>query len=517
VLGSTQSYSVANAHRTDALGSRFLAQAFLVVCIAIVLRAYDIGQPSLWNDELFSRYYADLFGLKFLWTTGLPREDSPPLYYMAIAGWMHVFGTSEAAMRSLSLVASVLALPVVYLIGKELLDQRRGLVGALIFAVSPMQINFAQEARTYALLLIPIGIALLAISRFLRGDMRPRVLWLYGFSTIIGLYCHATIAFFIAACNVGVIVAILSDRQIDRRQALTRWIVTNCMVGVAAIPEMAAMMHQGRSGSGLAWIPPFRLVDVARALSPVVSGTATPVRFPGAELALLLVAGIAGALVVTRLGRRAWTVLVAIPGLFVVQIAIASLIQPIFIARVFCWLGIPLALVLAHVLVTRSRIRLLLAPVAVAACVVGLYYQFTEPQKEPWREVFDEIGPELASADHVVLAPMTDPTAPAYYAPYLTRLQAWDASPHGSVEHDDMPRRMGVQRISREHLVSEIESGADVWMILGATALPYVSSLLEDVPPPRVAVARSCAKALCVAALSWAGASPRVMTRASAR
>jgi mannosyltransferase len=517
VLDSTQSYSIANVRRTDTLGVRFLAQAFLVVCIAVVLRAYDIGQPSLWNDELFSRYYADLFGLKFLWTTGLPREDSPPLYYMAIAGWMQVFGTSEVAMRSLSLVASVLALPLIYLIGKELLDQRSGRLAALIFAVSPMQVNFAQEARTYALLLIPIAIALLAVSRFLRGDMRPRVLLLYGIGTIIGLYCHATMAFFIASCNIAVIAAILSDRRIERRRALIRWIATNCLVGVAAIPELAAMLHQGRSGSGLEWIPQFQLVDIARALSPVVSGTATPVRFPGAELALLLGAGIVGALLATRPGRRTWTVLVAIPTLFVIQIAIASIFQPIFIARVFCWLGIPLALLLAHVLVTRSRLRPLIAPVAAAACVIGLFYQFTELQKEPWREVFDEIGPQLASADHVVLAPMTDPTAPAYYAPYLTRLQSWDASPRGSVEHDDMPRRMGVRHISREQLVSEIESGADVWLILGATALPYVSSLLEDVPPPQVAIARSCAKALCVAALSWARATPRAMTRASAR
>jgi len=517
VSDSTQSFSVANVHRTDTFDLRFLAQAFLIVCVAIVLRAYDIGQPSLWNDELFSRYYADLFGLKYLWTTGLPREDSPPLYYMAIAGWMHVFGTSEAAMRSLSLVASVLALPLIYLIGKELLDRRSGLLASLIFAVSPMQINFAQEARTYALLLIPIGIALLAISRFLRGDMLPRMLWLYGASMVIGLYCHATMAFFIAACNIAVIVAILSDRQIQQRRALTRWIAINCLVGVAAIPELAAMMHQGHSGTGLEWIPPFQPVDVARALSPVVSGTATPVRFPGAELALLLIAVIAGALVVTRPGHRVCTVLVAIPTLFVAQIAIASVFQPIFIARVFCWLGLPLALLLAHVLVRRSRFRILLAPIAVAACAIGLFYQFTELQKEPWREVFDEIGPELASADHVVLAPMTDPTAPAYYAPYLTRLQSWDASPHGSVEHDDMPRRMGVRHISREQLVSEIGSGADVWLILGATALPYVSSLLEDVPPPRVAIARSCAKALCVAALSWTSASPRAMTRASAR
>src|SRR5690348_3285272 len=189
---------------------RLAAAGLLIVCLGFALRAYDIGQQSLWSDELFSRYYADLFGLKFMWTTGLPRENSPPLYYMAIAGWMRLFGTSEAAMRSLSLVASLLALPVVYQIGKELLDQRRGLLAALVFALSPMQVSFAQEARTYTLLLLPIGAALLAVAWFLRGDMRQRVLWLYGISAVIAIYCHATAAFFIAACNIAVIAAIAS-------------------------------------------------------------------------------------------------------------------------------------------------------------------------------------------------------------------------------------------------------------------------------------------------------------------
>jgi len=513
-VSDSKSVTSVCARSLNSVHAGFLVSAVLLIVLAIGLRAYNIGHPSLWNDELFSRYYADLFGLKYLWTTGLSREDSPPLYYMALAGWMRLFGTSEAAMRSLSMVASVLALPLVYLIGKELFDRRRGLIAALVMALSPLQIHFAQEARTYALMLLPIGVALFAIARILNGDTRQRVLWLYGVGAIVALYCHATAAFFVAACNVAVIIAILGDRRIDRRQALIRWIATNVIVGIAAIPELAAMALQGRSGSGLEWIPRFGPLDVVRGLTPVLSGNATPVRFPGVELALLLLAFVAGALVVANPGRRAWIVLVAIPAIFVAMIAAASVFQPIFIVRVFCWLSMPLALLLAHALATPWRLRPVLAGVAATACLVGLFYHFTVPQKEPWREVFQDVGHELVTARHVVLAPMTDPTGAAYYAPYLTRLQAWDTGLRGSVEHEDMPQRMGVQSITREQLVSEIESGADVWLVVGATALPYVGSLLEDVPPPRVAVARSCAKALCVAVLSWTGNAPRAMTRA---
>ena len=207
-----------------------------------------IGQQPLWTDELFSRYYVDLFGLKFLWTTGFAHENSPPLYYMAIDGWMHLFGAGEAAMRSLSLVASVLTLPLIYLIGRELSDPRRGLIATLIFALSPMQVGFAQEARTYALLLIPIGMVLLAVARLLRRDLRYRVLCLYGTGAITALYCHATAVIFIAACNIVVIGAILSDRLFNRSVALTRWIIINALVGLAAVPELVAIVVMGRDG-----------------------------------------------------------------------------------------------------------------------------------------------------------------------------------------------------------------------------------------------------------------------------
>jgi hypothetical protein len=329
------------------------------------------------------------------------------------------------------------------------------------------------------------------------------VLGLYGISAVVSIYCHATAAFFIAACNIAIFAAIMSSRRIDWRAAVTRWIIANALVALAALPEAAAMAHEGSTGNGIQWIPPFRPIDIVRALSPVIAGTATPDRFPGAELSSLVLAGLAATLMAQRHGRRVWIVLVAIPAVFITLIAVASIERSIFIARVFCWLGIPLSLLLADALVARTRVRPLLMIVAAAACLTGLGYQFADPQKEPWREVFDDIGPQLARADHVVLAPMTDPTPFAYYAPYLTHLQIWDTGPHGNVENDELPERMGIQRITREQLVSYINGGENVWLILRTPDMPYVRSLLTNVPSPRLGTERSCGKVVCIEALSW--------------
>ncbi len=482
---------------------RLVVLATLIIAVATAIRAYDIGRQSLWTDELFSRYYADLFGLKFLWTTGLLRENSPPLYYMAIEGWMWLFGTSEAALRSLSLIASVLTLPLIYLIGCELFDRRRALLAMLVFALSPLQIDFAQEARTYALLLIPIAVVLLALARLLRGDVGNRVLLTYAAGAIIALYCHATAIFFLVACNVIAIGCLLTERAFDRRVALTRWIVTNALVGVAATPELVSFIAIGRTGSGIGWIPPFRPVDVIRALSPVIVGTSTPTLFPGAELSLLLAACLAGALLALRTPRRVWLVLVAVPAIFALLIAAASLRNPIFIARIFCWVGIPVSLLLADALASRWSWRTATIAIATVVCVAGLGYQFAAPQKEPWRGLLAQLNPDLLHADHVVLGPLTDPTPLAYYAPELVGLQKWQDRPRDNVEDGAIPVRMGVQWITRRQLVADIRSGSNTWLIARTPDLPEVDALLAAVPRPAQRLERWCGKVVCIAALAW--------------
>ena len=66
-MSDSKSVTSVCARSLNSVHAGFLVSAVLLIVLAIGLRAYNIGHPSLWNDELFSRYYADLFGLKYLW------------------------------------------------------------------------------------------------------------------------------------------------------------------------------------------------------------------------------------------------------------------------------------------------------------------------------------------------------------------------------------------------------------------------------------------------------------------
>ena len=472
-----------------------------IICLAIALRAIHLGTLSLWNDELFSRYYADLFGLKYLWTAGLARESSPPLYYMAIEGWMWLFGSSEVAMRSLSVVASVLTVPLVYAIGKELFDHKCGLLAALVFAASPMQVAFAQEARTYALLSLPIGVVLWTIARFMHGDMRYRILLAYGLGAVIAIYCHATAAFFLAACNLVMMAWLLAGHGV-RDAAILRWLGANLIVGLLAIPELQGMVEQGRTAMGIAWITPFRPGAVIHMLATLATGHATPYAIPGVELAVLLFACLGICLAAIRPHRRA-VALAMIPALFVALMASASLVHTIFLDRVFLWLGIPLAIALGAALAVRSRLRPLLLMLAVVSGLVGLGYRYIAGCQEPWSALMQRIGPDLASADHVVVAPMTGPLGVTYYDPRLSHLEMWTAGPTGTVESDDMPQRIGAKLITRQQLIQEIHSGQRVWLVLRKTDQHRVDELIADGAPPKTYIAFTCHEIMCLMALAW--------------
>src|ERR1700733_1907242 len=157
------------AHVQRKISFEVIALGFIIILCAS-LRFYHLGAASLWSDEIFSRYYVDVFGLHYVLTDGLSRETNPPTYYLLLRGWISLFGASEVALRSLSAAASILCVPVTYLLGRELGGKSRGLAGALLVALCPASVYFAQETRAYALFMFAATIVLWAAAVYQRNS-----------------------------------------------------------------------------------------------------------------------------------------------------------------------------------------------------------------------------------------------------------------------------------------------------------------------------------------------------------
>src|SRR5690349_18002504 len=94
------------------LRASWIAAAVILV-VAAEARFLGLAIRSLWFDEAFS---VDL-ATKPVWAVlrSLPYSDThPPLYYVLLGGWIHIFGSSETAVRALSALIGFLMVPLLY-------------------------------------------------------------------------------------------------------------------------------------------------------------------------------------------------------------------------------------------------------------------------------------------------------------------------------------------------------------------------------------------------------------------
>ncbi|MDQ3935452.1 MAG: glycosyltransferase family 39 protein, partial [Actinomycetota bacterium] len=168
-----------------------------VIAAAAALRFSTLDLQSFWVDEgaTVQLLRRDLAGL----LDGIPiTEKTPPLYYVLAWLWTRPFGTGEVGVRSLSALAGVLTVPVVFALARELVSERAGLIAAALVAVNPLLVWYSQEARAYALLVLFAALAALYCARAAGERARARdVLWWALFSAL-ALATHYAAMFVVA-------------------------------------------------------------------------------------------------------------------------------------------------------------------------------------------------------------------------------------------------------------------------------------------------------------------------------
>jgi hypothetical protein len=187
-----------------------------VLLLAAGLRFYRIEAQSFWHDEGNAVGLARRDVARIL--AGAGGDIHPPGYYLLLAGWTRVLGErGELPYRSLSAVAGVALVAVVYGLGARLFGPRAGLFAALLTAASPFQIYYGQEARMYALLALAAGLSMLALLRWIEGLARGELDWAAGAlvagANAAGLYIHYVYPVVIAVQNLAFLAWWLARRR----------------------------------------------------------------------------------------------------------------------------------------------------------------------------------------------------------------------------------------------------------------------------------------------------------------
>lgn len=240
----------------------------LATLIGVILRSTAITSRSLWGDEIMSLaiasghrwapageevyapfsasyYRASLALVPAYYSERLAEvlrfDVQPPLYYMLLNLWLRLFGTSETALRSLSVLLSSACIPLLYVLGRRLVLVPVAAYSALIFAIAPFQVAFAQYNRPYALLGFLALLSTWTAVRLCRGEGGWRWLLGYAGAAVAGLYTH-----YLFVWVLGFHWILVSWSRRGDGRFLLRWAMTQLCIAAAMLPWVPIVLAQMR-------------------------------------------------------------------------------------------------------------------------------------------------------------------------------------------------------------------------------------------------------------------------------
>lgn len=228
-----------------------------VLFLAFALRIYRLGAQAIWWDESLSVYRAThdlgtILSNTIVIQKVVTVDTLPPLYFVLLHFAVAAFGTTEFALRLLSLVANVATVALLYVLARRWFPgaagRRTALLAALLGALAPFYVWYAQEARPYALVLFWSTLAVYAL---VRGFPERSTHWMavYVLAAIAALYTHY-FALFLFPFHALVIAARMWKRQ-------RGWILLPALPLASAVFLAPIVMASaaGNAGTGPYWVP----------------------------------------------------------------------------------------------------------------------------------------------------------------------------------------------------------------------------------------------------------------------
>lgn len=165
---------------------RYFIGIVIVVALLTMVISMLIGlNQSVWFDEGYSIMVAQQSVSEVLSLTAV--DAHPPLYYLLLKVWMVLFGSSELALRSSSVLCGGFSVIVMAYLLKDLFSRRIALIAVPFLAFAPFLIRYNYEIRMYAFVML---IGLIATWVLVRAWRTKQVKWwiIYGALVVIGMY-----------------------------------------------------------------------------------------------------------------------------------------------------------------------------------------------------------------------------------------------------------------------------------------------------------------------------------------
>ena len=214
------------------------------ILLTIITSFLFLGSKSFWIDESFSYYTSH--SLTILISTIWHEEPNMWIYYFALHFWL-LISRGEFFIRSLSAIFAVLSIPIFYKIGELLFNKKVALITCILLSIHVFFILYAQEARSYSLMLL---LTCISTYTFLKFKENSKYKILFAVSSMLAVYAHFYAAFVLLAQEIYSVL----------KRVLKSYIYVFLLIGILLIPLFIAPSL--RNGQIVDWIPSTRISEI---------------------------------------------------------------------------------------------------------------------------------------------------------------------------------------------------------------------------------------------------------------
>ena len=204
-------------------------------------------RTAIWYDEAYSAYiirgnFAQIWNMTSI-------DVHPPFYYFCLKVWSLIFGTSDIALRSMSVFFAAMGIVLAYFLLKRWFGEKAAAWGSFGLSLAPLLMRYSQEMRMYGLVFAIVMGATLVLDIALKTKNKKA--WLgYALLICLGMWTH----YFTALAWLAHVVYIVYYFVKNGLQKAVFWAYP-LAVGLF-LPWIPFFLKQSDSVQQGFWIPP---------------------------------------------------------------------------------------------------------------------------------------------------------------------------------------------------------------------------------------------------------------------
>lgn len=387
---------IINSLRTD-----FYVQIVAIVTIiGIILRFYHLDFNSLWLDEA-ATYTMSKISFFEIWDVMKVGDFHPPLFHW-IEHIMLQFGNNEFILRLVPAVLGVLSIPLAYIFGNLVKNEKVGVISAALLAFSPFHIYYSQEAYSYSFLLFIFLIVLIFYLKAIKANQRKYWI-LVGIVSAIAFWVHFYILIPIVVLYLHAIL--INIRELKSNFEKLKNILISAIIAIILVLPLTFIVIE-RYFTLTAKPPTYGVLGI-----PLIYETFYRFSsFNGIIMGIFIILFVIGLINLFKDDKKTlllFILMITLPLIFSVIISAKMTMNPRYLIYLLPIYYTGIALSTGYIPDFNSK-KLVLIAIITAFFIINIpFYNsyYTGYSKEDWRGFSDILASNTMNGDFVVLVP----------------------------------------------------------------------------------------------------------------